>query len=348
MRRTLLGTILILVFYVLVAPVASQSTPFFEGKTMTLIVSFPPGGGYDIYARMLARHMPRHIPGKPKILVQNMLGAGGVIAANYLAKIAKADGLFFGILPREIYLLQMAGVDELKADFRKMIPLGSLAKELITMYVRTATGYTSMQLLQEAIRRGQEPLPVGSTGLGSTGYIGARIIEEVVGEKLFKIVLGYRGGAQIDIAVRKGELAGASRSLDSLLERVGDLLEEGKITIIVQSGTEDGKRSPRLPQVPSLWEFVRDSDGESLLKGYIAQTVAGRPFWLPPGVPEERVATLRAAFSATFKDPEFLADAKKSRRPITPMSGRQVAALYEEAVKETPSLRNQWKEMLGK
>ena len=230
-------------------PAAHSASGFYEGKTMTFIVSFPPGGGYDIYARLLARHMPKYIPGKPGVLVQNMPGAGGVIASNYVAKVAKPDGLTLGILPRDLYLAQIAGRDELKADFTKMHPVGSLTSDIMTVYMRTDTPYTSISAIQAALKEGKKPPPVGASGIGGGGYLIERVAEEVVGMKLFDIVTGYPGGPQIDLAVRKGELLGAGRSLASVRDRVGDLLEAGKITIIVQTGTAERKRSPQLPDV---------------------------------------------------------------------------------------------------
>lgn len=325
----------------------SAAEDFYQGKTMNFIVSFTPGGGYDIYARLLARHLPKYIPGKPRVLVQNMPGAGGIVASNYLAKVAKADGLTLGTLPRELYLAQIAGVDALKADFTKMHPVGSLATDILTVYMRTDTPYTSISAIQAALKEGKKPPPVGATGVGGGGYLIKRITEELVGTKLFDIVLGYRGGPQIDVAVRKGELLGAGRSLASARDRVGDLIEAGKITIIVQSGTQDRKRSPELPKVPTLWELARTEDDKALTASYFPSTIAGRPFWLPAGVPEERVKILRSAFVKAAGDPKLLAEARKSRRPINLVSGDEMVELYREGFRVTPSLRTLWKELMG-
>ncbi len=325
----------------------SESTRFYEGKTMTFIVSFPPGGGYDIYARLLARHLPKYIPGTPRVLVQNMPGAGGIIASNYLAKVARPDGLTLGTLPRELYLAQIAGVGALKADFTKMHPVGSLASDILTVYMRTDTPYTSISAIQAALKEGRKPPPVGASGVGGGGYLIKRITEELVGMKLFDIVTGYRGGPQIDVAVRKGELLGAGRSLASVRDRVGDLLKAGKITIIVQSGTQERKRSPELPEVPTLWELARTEDGKALNASYFPSTIAGRPFWLPARVPKERVDLLRSAFAKAAVDPKLLAEARKSGRPIALVNGDEMVTLYRDGFRVSPALKALWKELMG-
>ena len=329
-------------------PAARSASGFYEGKMMTFIVSFPPGGGYDIYARLLARHLPKYIPGKPGVLVQNMPGAGGVIASNYVAKVAKPDGLTLGVLPRDLYLAQIAGRHELKADFTKMHPVGSLTSDIMTVYMRTDTPYTSISAIQAALKEGKKPPPVGASGIGGGGYIIERVAEEVVGMRLFDIVTGYPGGPQIDLAVRKGELLGAGRSLASVRDRVGDLLEAGKITIIVQTGTAGRKRSPQLPDVPTLWELARTKDGKALTASYFPSTVAGRPFWLPAGVPMDRVKVLRSAFDKAAADPKLRVEAKKSRRPIGPVSGDEMVRLYREGFRVTPGTRALWKNLMGK
>lgn len=329
-------------------PASTAATDFYEGKTMTFIVSFPPGGGYDIYARLLARHLPKYIPGRPGVLVQNMPGAGGVIASNYVAKVAKPDGLTLGVLPRDLYLAQLAGRDELKADFTKMLPVGSLTSDIMTVYMRTDTPYSSLAAIQAALKEGKKLPPVGASGIGGGGYIIERVTEEVVGMRLFDIVTGYPGGPQIDLAVRKGELLGAGRSLASIQDRVGDLLEAGKITIIVQTGTADRKRSPQLPNVPTLWELARTEDGKALTASYFPSTIAGRPFWLPAGVPMARVKILRNAFDKAAADPKLRAEAKKSRRPIGPVSGDEMVRLYQDGFRVTPATRALWKKLMGK
>lgn len=329
-------------------PAATAATDFYNGKTMTFIVSFPPGGGYDIYARLLARHLPKYIPGQPGVLVQNMPGAGGIVASNYVAKVAKPDGLTLGVLPRDLYLAQLAGRDELKADFTRMHPLGSLTSDIMTVYMRTDTPYTSVSAIQAALKEGKKLPPVGASGIGGGGYIIKRVTEEVMRTQLFDIVTGYPGGPQIDLAVRKGELLGAGRSLASVHDRVGDLLAAGTITIIVQTGTADQKRSPQLPDVPTLWELARTEDGRALTASYFPSTIAGRPFWLPAGVPMDRVKVLRHAFDQAAADPRLRAEAKKSRRPIGPVSGDEMVRLYQEAFRITPATRALWEKLMGK
>ena len=203
----------------------------------------PAGGGYDVYARLLARFMEKHIPGNPSIIVQNMPGAGGMVAANYVYEVAKPDGLTMAMPARELYLAQIGGVAELKVDFRKFIPVISLTDENPTIYMR-ADSYTSIGAIQEAVRQGK-PLPrVGATGVGSTGYVLPRVLEELVGIKLFNIIAGYPGGPDVDLALVKSEIHGAGRTYVSLLERSRHMLEKGEIAVILQGGTGERKRAP--------------------------------------------------------------------------------------------------------
>ena len=187
--------------------------------------------------------MEKHIPGNPSIIVQNMPGAGGMVAANYVYEVAKPDGLTMAMPARELYLAQIGGVAELKVDFRKFIPVISLTDENPTIYMR-ADSYTSIGAIQEAVRQGK-PLPrVGATGVGSTGYVLPRVLEELVGIKLFNIIAGYPGGPDVDLALVKSEIHGAGRTYVSLLERSRHMLEKGEIAVILQGGTGERKRAP--------------------------------------------------------------------------------------------------------
>lgn len=363
-NKFLLGSLSVLVFLFMHAKYGSYSTPslevvasaeaaaagaepFYRGKTLRIVVGNPAGGGYDVYARLLARFMEKHIPGNPSIIVQNMPGAGSMIAANYVYEAAKPDGLTMALVGRELYLTQIGGVPELKVDFRKFIPVISLSDENPTIYMRTDTPYTSIRAIQEAVQQGK-PLPrVGATGVSSTGYVLPRVVEELVGMKLFNIVVGYPGGPDVDLALVKTEIHGAGRTYLSLLERSRHMLEKGEVTIIVQGGTGDRKRAPYLPNVPTYWELAKTEEDRALVASLLVGYAAARPFFLSPGVPSDRVRILRGAATKTVKDPEFLAEAERTKRPIDPLSGEEMEAMYKEALQLSSRLKALWKELLG-
>jgi tripartite-type tricarboxylate transporter receptor subunit TctC len=327
---------------------AAGAEPFYKGKTLRIVVGFPAGGGYDVYARLLSRFMEKHIPGNPSIIVQNMPGAGSMIAANYVYEVAKPDGLTMALVARELYLAQIGGVPELKIDFRKFIPLISLTDENPTIYMRTDTPYTSIRAIQEAVQQGK-PLPrMGATGVGSTGYVLPRVVEELLGMKLFNIIAGYPGGPDVDLALVKNEIHGAGRTYVSLLERSRHMLEKGEITVILQGGTGDRKRAPYLPQVPTYWELAKTEEDKALVASLLVSYNAARPFFLSPGVPSDRVRILREAATKTVKAPEFLAEAERTKRPIDPLSGEEMESMYKEALQLSPRLKALWKELLGR
>jgi tripartite-type tricarboxylate transporter receptor subunit TctC len=330
------------------AQAAAGAEPFYKGKTLRIVAGFPAGGGYDVYARLLARFMEKHIPGNPTIIVQNMPGAGSMIAANYAYEVAKPDGLTIGMVARELYLAQIAGTPELKVDFRKLIPVISMTDENPTIYMRTDTPYTSIRAIQEAVQQGKPPPRMGATGVGSTGYVLPRVVEELVGTKLFNIITGYPGGPEVDLALVKKEIHGAGRTYVSLLERSRHMLEKGEITIIVQGGTGDRRRAPYLPNVPTYWELAKTEEDRALVASLLVSYNAARPFFLSPGVPSDRVRILREAAAKTVKDSEFLAEAERTKRPINPLSGEEMEAMYKEALQLSLRLKALWKELLGR
>ena len=330
------------------AQAAASAEPFYKGKTLRIVVGLSAGGGYDVYARLLARFMAKHIPGNPSIIVQNMPGAGGITAANYVYEVAKPDGLTMALVPRELYLGQIGAVPELKVDFRKFIPVTSLTDENPTIYMRTDTTYGSVRAIQEAVQQGKPPPRMGATGIGSTGYVLPRVVEELVGMKLFNIIAGYPGASEVDLALVKTEIHGAGRTYVSLLERSRHLLDKGEVTVIIQGGTGDRKRAPYLPNVPTYWELAKTEEDRALVASLLVGYNAARPFFLSPGVPSDRVRILREAATKTVKDSEFLAEAEKTKRPIDPLSGVEMEAMYKEALELSPRLKALWKELLGR
>ena len=321
----------------------AAAEPMFQAATIRILVFATPGGGYDYYTRLLARYMAQYLPGDPKILVQNM--PIGYQASNTLWR-AKPDGLTWGVLPREGYLANIAGEKALEYDFSKGIPIGSAADENSLIYIRTDTGMTTVEKLVEAGKAGKNPPIMGGTDRASASYVLGNTLEFLVPNAKFKHVLGYPGGSEIDLAIRKGEVHAAGRSKNSFFARVNDLYKSGEVAVMVQSGTVKKQRDNEFKNVPTFWEFAEKEQEKSLLSLVLVNQLAARPFWLPPGVSEDRVKAIRSAFKQAVEDPKLIAEAKKSRRHIEPILGEEMAELYKEVFAAPESVKKTVRKML--
>jgi len=334
---------LAMVFAMISQPAVSNA--FTKGKTIRLLVFATPGGGYDYYSRIVAQYIPKYLPGNPKVLVQNM--PIGYLAANTLWR-AKPNGLTWGVLSREGYLSNIAGDKAQRFDFSKGNPIGSAADENSLIYIRTDTGISSLKDLAAATKAGKKPPIMGGTTRSGSSYVMGEVLEYLAPNMKFKQVLGYPGGSEVDLAIRRGEAQAAGRSKNSFFARTGDLLKSGEIAVILQTGTTDGKRDPDFENVPTLGEFANTSDEKALLNLVLLNQIVARPFWLPPGVPQDRVKIIREAFRKTVNDPELVARAKKAGRHIGPVYGDQVAKLYAEAFNAPESVKERVRKILGK
>ncbi|MBI4526532.1 MAG: hypothetical protein HY695_22255 [Deltaproteobacteria bacterium] len=285
----------------------STARPYYEGKSLQMIVGTTPGGTTDISARLVAKHFGKHIPGNPAILVQNMGGAGGVIASNHLYNIAKRDGLTIGALLRANYLEQMVGRPEVRFDFRKFSWIGSYNSAPMMLACRTDTGYTSV----EKIRAAKKPPRFGSSGSGSIGFIFGNLLEEALNFKLIP-VLGYKSGRDIDLGVERGEVdCRASSDITIIRSPWPEWLEKRFMSFVVQQGP---KKSRILPQeVPTIYELTSPEAKRvlDLVEVMLAYTEFDRPFAAPPDTPREQLRILRESFEKMLADPGFSADAKK-------------------------------------
>jgi tripartite-type tricarboxylate transporter receptor subunit TctC len=292
---------------------------FYQGKTITILVGSSPGGGYDADARMVARHIGRHIAGAPSVVVQNMPGARGLAAANNLYNLAKRDGTVMGILEREhlidAYLMPEGGV---RYDERRFSWIGSIGSEEGVAFA----WHTAPQKTVEDIRRSE--LIVG-------GYSNSAILPLVYNNTMgtrFKLIKGYTGSGTVLLAVEKGEVQGiGNHSLSNILAKHPDWIKERKINILFQTGE---RRSEALPDVPLASDFALDKEKREILHLWLAPNAVARPLALPPGVPPERLAAIRQAFMALFQDPLFLADARTSGMAIDPRSGEEIERLVRE------------------
>lgn len=302
----------------------AQATPFYKEKTIRIIVGFTSGGLYDQYARLLARHMGRYIPGNPNILVQNMPGAGSLTSTNYVYGVAKPDGLTLGMPGSGIYLDQMLGRKEASFDVRKLNWLGSVDQRDLVLYMNANAPWKSI----EDIISAKEAPKCGATGTSDLTSILAAIFEETLGAKLQE-VRGYPGGVEIDLALEKGEIhcRGTGITTHFAREPYFTWHKTGFDRHILQTGN---KKDPRLPDAPTLLELMdkrkTSNFSRSVARAMLVSATLGRPIITTPGTPADRVALLREAIAKTLKDPAVVEEAKKSRLDLEILAGTEVEA----------------------
>ena len=325
MKKALLGLAIVLA----ASPAPAQEedvAAFFRGKTLRLMVGIAVGSGYDINARLLARHMAPHIPGQPTIIVQNQPGAGSLTMTNALYNSGPFDGTAMGAsfngMPTTP-LLQPTGV---RFDPNKLIWLGSTNRETQVTYVWHTVPITSLDDVRS------KELVVGAQAPGSTQYDYPMLVNHLFGFK-FKVVTGYQSTSKINLALESGEVHGTLANWSTIKALSSHWLDEKKVRIIAQWAL---KKHPDLPDVPLALDLAKsDADRQALMLA-LARLEYGRPFFLPPNVPPARVAALRRAFDATMKDPAYLAEAEKLKIDVEPLAGEQVATLVEQ-VSRTPA-----------
>ncbi|HEY7386500.1 MAG TPA: hypothetical protein VH743_22785 [Beijerinckiaceae bacterium] len=326
---------------IMLAPAAARAdnvADFYKGKTINIIVGFGPGGGYDAYARLLARYYGKHIPGHPSIVVQNMTGGGSVRAANHVYAVAPKDGTVIAAVNQNMPMYQLLGGEGARFDSARIQWLGSMAHSNGTLYTWHDT---NVRTLDEAKTRS---LPLGGTGTTSDSHIFPNVINTLLGTK-FDVVNGYPDGNAIDLALERGEVKGrGGNSWASVTTNKKQWVDEKKINILVQIGF---KPEPDLPNVPLLVDIVKDPDEKQIVSVISLPTVIGFAHWVAPEVPKERVAALRAAYAETLKDPDFLAEAKKMGQLIRPQSGEEVEALVQKAASTTKPVLERTAKLLG-
>jgi tripartite-type tricarboxylate transporter receptor subunit TctC len=323
----------------------AQNPSFYQGKTVRIIVGSDTGGLYDLWARLFAKHMPKHIPGNPNMIVQNMPGAGGLAATNYLYGLTKSDGLTLGMFQAHRYMQQLTGAEEVKFDLRKFNWIGTMEKTEVMFYVRADAPYKSF----DDVLKSSEPLKCGATGSTDGTYLLAKIFEETVGAK-FNLVVGYQSGNAIDLAMEKGEVVCRGMIVTGHFSREPFLTwhKKGFDRHLAQSGQ---KRDPRMAEVPSLVELM-DKYKTADLSRRVAQVILagneyGRPMVATPGVPSDRVRILREAYSRALKDPQLLKEAKQSKLAVEPASGEELQALTERVLNQSPEVIERVKRLVG-
>jgi tripartite-type tricarboxylate transporter receptor subunit TctC len=298
---------------------AASAEEFFAGRTITMSTHSERGGGYEVYLRLLAAHMGRHIPGHPSFAIVNQPGDGGLAAINHAANAAPQDGTFLTIVSQSVPVVEATGGRGLAASLARFNWIGNFTRANNVTVTWAASG---VRTLQDAMAR---EIVMGATGAGTSSELGPILYNALLGTR-FRIVTGYSGAAALNAAMRRGEIDGRANSTwASIKLTLNDEFHSGKVQVLIQTGL---RKEAELAEVPLLSDLVAADPKKAAVARFMSLSVsAARPLAAPPGVPDERVAILRGAFDATMKDPEFLADARAHRAEIDPMSGEETQAV---------------------
>jgi tripartite-type tricarboxylate transporter receptor subunit TctC len=308
---------------VLVIGAATAQTPdaAFAGKTVTMIIGFGPGGGYDLWARVVARHIGKHLPGNPTVAPQNLEGAGSYRAANFMYNVAPKDGTTMALIARDAVLGPLTGAPGAQFDATKFSWLGTPAIETNVCIAYNTAPVKNVRDLTE------KELVVGDTGPGTGTRSYPKALNDILGMK-FRIVGGYPSSADVFLAMERGEVQGICESLDSVKVRRPDWISSGTVAVLFQGGT---KPNPELKDVPFVVDLARKAEDKQAIEFLYAGQGIGRPFIAPPNVPADRLKMLRDAFDTTMKDPEFIAEAGLRKLSLDPEDGEQLEALIKKA-----------------
>ena len=318
---------------------AADPANFYQGKTLRIIVGLAAGGGYDLYARTLARHMGNHIPGNPAVVVENMTGAGSIIAANHLYKIAKPDGLTIGHYLGGIALQQLLGKPGIEFDALKFKYIGVPAQDSFIIGVHKATGITDVNSWIAS----KQMVKFGGIGPGAGSDDIPKILAATINLPA-QVVAGYKGTAETRLAFNNGEVQATSNAWESTKSTWRNELDSGTLRVVLQATL---KSHPELKQIPVAYDLAKTDEARKLLATVLrANSPTVRPFMAPPGTPDDRVQILRKAFMDTWKDPELIAEAKKANLDINPDDGAGLEANIKEMFKLEPAQVAKLKEIL--
>jgi tripartite-type tricarboxylate transporter receptor subunit TctC len=329
-----------LIFLLIATQGSAANHEYYRGKTIRRVVGYAPGGGYDFYARAVARYMGKHIPGNPAFIVENMPGAGSLVSANHLYKIAKADGLTIGHFNGNLFQLQAMGQKEIDFNAARFEYVGSVAKVEMACAFSKASGIDSADkwLASKFVPR------MGATAPGTGAYDTSRLLNASLGFPL-QLVLGYKSTGEMRVAVERGELHGLCTGWESLRSLWKSFLESGDLVVVLQGLP---KPHPDLSKVPLAISFAKTDEARQLIQlGVHDVSAVSRPFMLSPGTPNERVQILRKAFTATMSDAGFLADAEKSNLDISPLTGVELEKSVHGLLKTPPALLAKLKQILA-
>ena len=310
---------------------------FYAGKTVELIVGYPPGGSNDVYGRAVARHIGRHIPGSPQVVFRNMPGAGSILAANHIYNVAPKDGTVLGLLAATNVLDERLGAPGVKFETAKFSWIGRVSS---SVNVTAMWSTSKIKTINDAFT---SEAALGATGTGSTVYVYPNVLNRVLGAK-FKLVMGYGGSNEAMLAMERGEVEGHSTSWEAYKSAHPDWIKDKKINVVVQYGLN---RHPDLPDVPTCVEIAKTDEQKQILRAVVNATEIGKAILSSPGLPAERVAALRKAFMDMTKDHEFASELEKMRVELTPMDGAKLQELVQEVGNLTPDLVQKIKAVYG-
>jgi tripartite-type tricarboxylate transporter receptor subunit TctC len=325
---------------------ALAQAPFYQDKTLRIIAGYGAGSVDDAWTRMIAQYLVKYIPGNPNIVVQNMPGAGAMIAANYVYKVAKPDGLTLGGIRAGLYFDQLVGRKEVQFDWPKFTWLGTPTQVEQIIYIRADTPYKTF----DDVRRAAVPPKCGATGTASTGYYVGNLLEETLGAK-FNTLTGYKDGPEVDLAIERGEIQCRGISLETLFGREPLIgwSKNGFVRVLIQTGK---KRDSRLADIPTIWELMNEHKtpdaGKRLATIILAVGAFGRPYVSSPGLPPDRAKILQSAFKKTLTDPDFQAQAKERKLDIDPVAGDELEALAREVIAQPADVVDRMKRLLDK
>lgn len=339
-------SLLWLLISVLLSPAgADAQSPFYQGKTITVIVGSGAGTAYDIYARLLTTHLGKHIPGNPGVIVQNMPAAGGLVAANFVYGVAKPDGLTLASINPAHYFNQLQGNKEVKFDWAKFTWLASPDKSEHMLYMRSDTPYKTMQ----DVRKASEPPKCGATGTGTSGHYIPRMLEETLGTK-FTIVTGYAGGNEIDLATERNEVVCRSFTTAAYFGRepYNTWRKKNFVRVLMQTGH---KKDPLLPDVPTLNELMDEFKTPEMARRVstvmLGSGELGRPIVTHPATPPDRIKILRDGYMKAMADPALRDEAKRQNLEITPVNGEELAKIAKEVIDQPPEVVERIKKILA-
>lgn len=315
---------LLLILFLTIPPAQGQQTTF-AGKTLTLIVGYPPGGGYDRIARLVALYLPKYLPGNPAVIIQNMSGANSIIAANYVYNQAKSDGLTIGVFNRNLVVGQLVNVEGMRFDMRKFAWIGSISSETTILAIRNDMPYRQATDL----RRADPPVIVGATGPGASTFDFPLLLKALAGFSL-KIISGYPSSSEIMLAVERKEVDGRAGSYAS----IKPWIDRGVVRGIVRSRAS----TPPIAKLPVDEDLVTDARAKAVMRLRSIPEEIGRPFVMPPGTPATIVGTIIEAFKKVSEDRDFVAEAERQAFEIDFVAGEQALRVIQEVFNAPPDV----------
>ena len=339
MIRNLLTAIVAIAWLLAASEVQAQSD-FYQGKTIRIIVGYSPGGGYDALARMLSRQMPKHIPGHPTILVENMAGAGSLLAANHIFKVAKPDGLTMGHFSGGFVYSQVMGQPGIELDMQKFVFVGAVARDESAIAISKASGVSSMERWVAA----KTPLKMGTTGPGAFGTDNVLKVVKVALNLPMQIISGYKGTADMRLAVESGELDGTTWGWDSMRGTWQKALDTGTVVVVLQTVP---KPFPDVAKVPLAIDFAKTAEAKQLIEvGIHFPSKITKTLALPPGTPNDRAQILQNALQEMVKDPDFIGEADKAKIGLAPVTADDMKQTVDGIFKLDPGILAKLKTIL--